>query len=488
MPETVPTSRPADPGSVRTGPLAHLLSINPGEGTRLVLCAAYFFLILFSYYMLRPVRETMGVEGGFDKLPLLMTGTLMAMLAINPVYAWLVSRTARRVFIPVTYRFFILNILVFFGLLLWKAGEPPKWIAYAFYIWLSVFNLFVVSIFWSVMADVHRPEEAKRLFGAIGVGGTLGAMGGASATGLLAGALGPDRMSYLLLLAAAVLECAVWVAIAILRRQPARDGASSQLDRCASCSLSLAGLAPDAPCPECASTERVRAIEHEPGPRAFDGFRLIARSPYLQKIALYMLLFTITATVLYVEQARVVSSMYPDRASRTRAFASLDLWTNAVTLLTQLFLTARIVRWIGLTGSLLVVPFVTLIGFGVMAWAAITHAADGASDHAASLRALFIILFVFQVARRGLHYAIDRPARETLYTITGVDEKYKSKAFIDTFVYRLGDQVGAWGTVGAYAGLSAAVALGAVAMPVALLWVGAAFLLGRAYDRRTNAQ
>ncbi|MCW5769750.1 MAG: hypothetical protein KIT19_13820, partial [Phycisphaeraceae bacterium] len=277
-----PAAGPTASGTARSGAISHLLQVRPGEGRRLILSAAYFFLILFSYYMLRPVRETMGVEGGFSKLPWLMTGTLLAMLVINPVYAWFVSRTARRVFIPWTYRFFMLNIGAFFVVLMMNAGKPPLWLAYAFYIWLSVFNLFVVSIFWSVMTDVHNSDEAKRLFGAIGVGGTLGAMGGAAATGTLTGVLGPERMGYLLLLSAGVLEVAVWVARAILRRERARPDSAANSPR-------------------------------EPGPRPLEGFRLLARSTYLQKVALYMFLFTVTATVLYVEQARVISAMYPDR-------------------------------------------------------------------------------------------------------------------------------------------------------------------------------
>jgi AAA family ATP:ADP antiporter len=444
------------------------MPIEAGEGARLVLCALYFFLVLFSYYMLRPVRETMGVEWGFDKLAWLMTGTLLVMLLANPVYSWFVSRVPRRVFIPWTYRFFILNILVFFGLLLWKSGEPPKWMGYSFYIWLSVFNLFVVSIFWSVMADVHSPGQAKRLFGAIGVGGTLGAMGGAAATGHLSGLLGAEHMGYLLLVSAVVLEGSVWVAGALLRGSGEAQGP---------------------------------AASREPSPRMMEGLRLIARSAYLQKIAFYMFLFTITATVLYVEQARVISGLFPDRADRTRAFASLDLWTNAVTLFTQLFLTARIIRWIGLTGALVIVPVIMLLGFGAMAWVAgLTPQAGAGGTGVGSVggvgggidpgafKLAFVLLFIFQVARRGLHYAIDRPARETLYTITSVDEKYKSKAFIDTFVYRLGDQVGAWGTVGAYATLSAATALMTIAMPVAALWIGSALVLGRAYAKRASQE
>lgn len=463
------------------------MPIEPGEGARLVLCALYFFLVLFSYYMLRPVRETMGVEWGFDKLAWLMTGTLLVMLLVNPVYSWFVSRVPRRVFIPWTYRFFILNILVFFGLLLWKSGEPPKWMGYSFYIWLSVFNLFVVSIFWSVMADVHGPGEAKRLFGAIGVGGTLGAIGGAAATGHLSGLLGAEHMGYLLLVSAVVLEGSVWVAGALLRRPGPRSVIAPP--RCDACGYSLEGLGVEVTCPECGS--KLRGPSREPSPRMMEGLRLIARSAYLQKIAFYMFLFTITATVLYVEQARVISGLFPDRADRTRAFASLDLWTNAVTLFTQLFLTARIIKWIGLTGALLIVPVIMLMGFGAMAWVAGLTPQTGAGGAGGEIdpgafKLAFVLLFIFQVARRGLHYAIDRPARETLYTITSVDEKYKSKAFIDTFVYRLGDQVGAWGTVGAYATLSAATALMTIAMPVAALWIGSALVLGRAYAKRSS--
>jgi AAA family ATP:ADP antiporter len=400
---------------------------------------------------MRPVRETMGIARGADKLPLLMTGTLVAMLAANPLFARLVSRLPRRRFIPIMYRFFAGNLVAFFVIFQIFKGNGPDAkpaalvnLGYAFYIWLSVFNLFVVSIFWGFMADLWGRERGRRLFGIIGIGGTLGAIVGAYLVGALRTGIGPENAPWikltapqLMLLAIVPLELAVQCVL-VLSRQP--DFAAPRSD----------------------TADAAR----EPSPRASEGFRLLAASPYLRFIALYMLLFTVTSTVLYYQQARIIEQTYPDETARTKAFANIDLWTNVLTLLTQMFLTGHIIRYLGVAVALAILPTLTLFGFGLL-WA---HPAIGA-------------LMVFQVARRGLHYAVDRPTRETLFAGLSPDSIYKSKPFIDTFVYRAGDMIGAWAPqLLAKTGL----ALGWLSVPLAALWLVGAILLGLRPEVRTK--
>lgn len=464
-----------DSDSARTRWLDRLVLVRPGEMGALLWAWAYFFCLLTGYYMLRPVRETMGITGGYDNLPWLMTATLGAMALANPGFAALVSRFPRRRFIPAVYRFAIANILLFFLVL---ELAPESWrvgVGYAFYVWLSVYNLFAVSVFWAFMADGFSPEQGKRLFGFIGVGGTLGAICGAYTAWELAGAIGPVR---LLLVSVVLLECAA----RCVRPLAARFERLRSGDRCPAC-----GRAPeDVPmddaaraCPECARRRTGGAPQarpparREPSRDVLAGLRLLVRSPYLGAICLYMLVFTTTSTLLYMEQGRIVEQFFPDRTARTRAFASLDLWTNVLTLATQVFLTGRVIRWIGLGGALVVLPALSLAGFAAM-WAA---PALGAAF-------VFPTLFAFQVLRRGLHYAIDRPSREVLFTVLGADEKYKSKSFIDTFVYRAGDMIGGWAPLGLkWLG----VAVGAAAVPLAAAWIAVALVLGRLHRVRERA-
>jgi AAA family ATP:ADP antiporter len=286
---------------------------------------------------------------------------------------------------------------------------------------VSVFNLFVVAAFWGLMADVFAEDQGRRLFGFISVGGTLGAVAGAALTEALSRHVPPAAF---FLVAALALEGATRCMLALLARGP--------LDRPGS---------------------------REPGPRPLEGLRLIAKSAYLQNLVGYMLLFTITSTLLYLKQGEIVAKAFPTQAARTGAFARIDILTNALTLTTQLFLTSRVVTRFGVAPVLVMLPLLTLLGFGAL-W----------------VWPLFGTLAAVMVLRRGLHYALDRPARELLYIPLGPEEKYKSKAFIDTFVFRAGDVMGVWlPTLLA----SAAVALAPIALALSGTWIGCSLWLGR---------
>lgn len=410
--------------------LRRLVLLEAGEGAALLWSTAYFFLLFFGYYLVRPVREAIGIARGADKLPWLMTGTLIAMALANPAFAALVSKLPRRRFIPWTYRFFALNMLAFFLAFRFLPHRSPA-VGYAFYIWLSVFNLFVVSVFWGLMSDVWSEGQGKRLFGFIATGGTLGAIAGAALTGALTKgfALGGlqvkvDPLS-LLLLSMVTLELAV---------------------QCVKRLMVIFQLGETA------------HGTGEPGPGLLEGLRLIATSRYLQLICAYILLFAITSTFLYLQQGSIVERAFSGTAARTAAFARIDLWVNVLTLATQVFLTGRIITALGIPFVLAILPVLTLAGFGAL-W----------------IWPTFGVMALFQILRRGLHYAVDRPAREILYIPLGPEERYKSKPFIDTFVYRGGDLLGVW----------APTALAALAIPVGLaavgcsgLWIGSSLVLG----------
>ncbi len=437
--------------------VAHLVSLKREELAPALICAGYFFSLLLCYYLLRPVRETFGLTRGYEKLPWLMTGTLIAMLLASPVFAVFASRVPRRVFIPWTYRFFAFNIVVFWAMLMWMPASSRAGIGYAFYIWLSVFNLFVVSVFWAVLADVFGADRGKRAFAIAAVGGTLGAIAGAWLAQVLSrgfstswlwqaeGSGAPHVLKveaeWLMLLAIVPLECASQC-VRLLRPwfEGAKGAAGGGGGRVAKAQL---------------------ARSSEPTRDPLAGLRLIVSSPFLATIGVFMLLFTAAGTLIYMEQGRIVEATFKDEAARTAAFAQIDLWTNVLTLATQLFLTGRILRWVGPRGALLVLPLVFIAGFTGL-WISSTYA----------------VLAVFQVFRRGLHYAIDRPVRELLFAGLSADARYKAKTFIDTFVYRTGDMIGGW-TQPAFKALGwAATIIAPVAVGVSVAWLGVAALLG----------
>ena len=410
--------------------LGRFIEVRPEEVPVVAWCWLYIFSVLSSYYIMRPIRDQAGVAGGVNNLQWLFTGTLVGMLVLNIPFSYLVKKLPRSGFIPITYRFFAANIVLFAALLYWSDAAQRIWVGRIFFIWVSVFNLFVVSVFWQMNVDLFSPEQGKRLFALIAAGATVGAIVGSSLTASLARWVSPI---FLLLGAAILLEVAVFSVRRLsrlsptLHRQPVAGGEETPI-----------------------------------GGSVFAGITHAFRSRYLVNVSLFLLLFAVTSTFLYFQQAGIVSRSFSDRGAQTAFFASVDLVVNVLTLVVQLFLTGRIVLLLGVALTLGVLPALTIIGFGALA-----------------LFPTIAVVAVFQVLRRAADYAIARPTREVLFTVVPREDRYKAKSFIDTAVYRTGDQLGAWSVaLLRWAGLgTAGVAL--VAIPIAVLWLLDALWLGR---------
>ncbi len=431
------------------GKLRASVGAQPGEGAVVLWASAYYFMVLCAYYVIRPIRDDMGAASGAENLAWLFTGTMIGMLLVHPFYTALVSRLRRRSFITWTYRFFILNLVAFY--VVFRMVDPSQaiWVGRVFFIWTSIFNLFVVSVFWSLITDVFKPGQGKRLFGVVAVGGTIGAMFGSTITTALVGIVGPLN---LMLVSGLILELAVQ--------------ASQYLDRAEA--TSFAQL-PASERTDAAGAEKGSGASREViGGGVMEGIRHVLSSPYLLGIASLILFYTISSTFLYFQQIDVVARVFKDDpVGRTRVFGAMDLTVNALTLIAQLFVTGRFMKWLGVGAALAFLPIVTLVGFAVMGFAPV-----------------LAVLLVFQVARRAGNFAIQRPAREALFTVLPRTDKYKAKNFADTFVYRLGDQVGAWSytAMGALGlGLSG---LAFSMVPLAAAWLGLTVWLGRAYKTR----
>lgn len=410
--------------------LRQMLDVRPAEMRALGWSWLYIFSVLSSYYILRPIRDEMGVAGGVENLPWLFTGTLVGMILVNPPFAALVAKLPRARFITVTYRFFMANLLIFALLLKLASAEQNIWIGRVFFIWTSVFNLFVVSVFWALMVDVFSSEQGKRLFGFIAAGATLGGIVGSGLTAALAQRV---PAMYLLLGSTALLEVAVFSVWRLSRL-----------------------------------SERLR--QRPPGPSEetpiggaiLSGMTHAFKSPYLVNVSVYILLFTITSTFLYFQQAEIVRHSFAERGARTAFFARVDLWVNSLTLGAQLFLTSRVLRTIGVGLMLAALPALSALGFGALA-----------------LAPTIAVLVIYQVLRRAGNFAFARPTREVLFTVVPREDKYKAKSFIDTVIYRAGDQVGAW----SYAALGflglGMTGISIAAVPVSIAWLLNGLWLGR---------
>ncbi len=426
--------------------LIRLVKVEPGEVPALFWAFSYFFALLCSYYILRPMRDEMGIAGGIEHLQWLFTGTFLAMLAAVPLFGWVTSRYSRKQFLPLVYFFFIANLLLFF--LLFRSGMTHAWVARAFFIWTSVFNLFIVSVFWSFMADLFSDAQAKRLFGFVAAGGTAGALVGPALTASLAIPLGPAN---LLLISAAGLA---WAVLCIHRLIAWRNRMDPH--PILSTEDSESGL------PDNQDTGL--------GGGVLKGLRLIVGSPYLLGICLLILFYTTLSTFLYFQQAQIIRDSFADPAKRTTIFAAMDFATNALTIVFQIFLTGRIVKTFGMGWTLALIPLLLGVGFLLL-----------------GVAPLLGVLVAVQVVRRAGNYAIMKPTREMLFVVLSQEEKYKAKNVIDTVIYRSGDLVSAW----AYAGLQAlgfglsVIAL--VAVPVAGFWAYICYRLGGMQEARAKS-
>ena len=422
--------------------LQRAVGAEPRELGAIVWAFLYFFSLLAGYYVLRPLRDEMGIEGGVENLPWLFTATFLAMLAAIPLYGAASARWPRRRLVPGVYGFFLANLLIFYAV--FREVADPAWVARVFFVWVSVFNLFVVSVFWTFMADLFSNEQGRRLFGLVAAGGSAGAIAGPALTTGLVRVVGTHD---LLLVSAGLLAFTLVCIHRLLAHAGRLRGGTG-----------AAGAGQGGTLPEAGEP----AAEGALGGGAWAGVRLLARSPYLLGIGGYILLYTATSTFLYFEQAHIVEAALGDPADRTALFGAMDLAVNTLTVLIQVFLTGRVVAALGVGATLALLPALVGAGFAVLAVAPVLG-----------------VLVVFQVLRRAAGYALARPAREVLFTVVDRESRYKAKNVIDTLVYRGGDALTGWafaGLLGLGLGLAA---IAAVAVPLAGIWLVTGLALGR---------
>jgi AAA family ATP:ADP antiporter len=396
----------------------------------------YFFLLMTSYFILRPLRDTMGTIYGVAHLQELFTGTFLLSLLVAPIFAGLASRIRLASFLPWVYGFIAITLIVFFCL--FRAVADDRWIAAAFYVWVSTFNLLTISVFWSLMADIFSSDQAKRLFGFIAAGGTVGTICAPAFTILFVRALGTNN---LLLVSAAGFAITGFL-VRLMETEKRRLVAADE----------------DA---------QKTSLDHRLGGNPFDGFMLLFKSRYLLMIALFLLLMTWISTVIYFQLGDLISKNFVSRVARTEAYASIDLATNSIAVLIQLFGTGRFIRRFGVTTGLLLNPVIMVVAFVAVIFSPV-----------------LIVLASIQVVRRFSEYAIAKPTRDMLFTAVDQQAKYKAKNVIDTVVYRFGDLTSSW--------LSAAVlpfgvtGLAVFGVVIAAAWFPVAYLLGRNFEMRVR--
>lgn len=414
--------------------LQRFANIRREEAGPAFVAGLFFFCVLTALMVVRPAREALGMQRGIEAIRWLFFGTVAVTLLVNPLFGWLVSRLRRLAFVSATYLFFALGLLAFYALLVLAPASVGERTGQVFYVWFSVFNLFATMLFWALMADRYSLEQSKRLFGAIAVGGTLGAIFGPWLASQLARPLGTPA---LLPVAAAFLVLALGAAWWFTRLRPEQGAALAE-----------------------------PAVI---GGSAWEGLQSVFRSPYLLAICAYVLILAVMATFLYFTRLQMVAALGTNLDMRTAMFARIDMITQVATLVLQAIVTGHLMQRLGVSVTLALLPVTAALGFLGLAIAG-------------SLAALIAFEAAFRAVQRG----IMRPARETLFTVVPRADRYKAKAFIDTFVYRAGDVAGAQ-TEGLLGRLGMGLtALAAVAVPLAAAWMALGLWLG--YAQRARAR
>ena len=414
--------------------LARLMPATPQERAAALWSFAYFFALLAGYYVLRPLRDQMGIAGGVKNLPWLFTATFLTLLVAQPLYGALVARLPRSRFIPVVYHFFVVNLLVFWAVLTFDIKTAV--VARVFFVWVSVFNLFAVAVFWSFMADLFTSEQGKRLFGFIGAGGTAGALLGPIITIWLSVPLGPVN---LMIAAVIFLELAVFCVYRLERNVVVHARTQAQTQ-----------------------TESI-------GGSAFAAIPELVRSPYILGIAVWVALLSYAATIIYFEQAHIVSEAVKSAGLQTRIFASIDLAVSLLTLITQLLITGQVLKRVGTGVAAAALPAVYIVGFAALA-----------------VMPTLIVVVTVQVVQRWMNFAIANPARQLFFTVVTREEKYKAKNLVDVVVYRGSDALSGW-IFDTLQGLG--LKLGAIALcslPVVAGWAVLSLALGREQEKRAR--
>jgi AAA family ATP:ADP antiporter len=414
--------------------------IEPQELRAVVLSVLFFVFLFGSYSVIKPVRDAMGTVYGVDRLQELFTGTFFASLLFAPIYSWFAARIRLSSFLPWVYGFIALTILGFYWLFTGLGEDRDRWVAAAFYIWVSTFNILIISVFWSFMSDIFSRTQAKRLFGFIAAGGSIGGVIGPLIATAFVKTVGNNGLMLIAASGFAITALLVRLLAGEKPRLMAAMGSEAQ------------------------ST----TLDHRLGGSAIDGFRLLFRSPYLLLLAGFLLLMTWISTIVYFQLGDLIKNAFDSRDARTQAYANIDLAVNCGAVFLQLFGTGRIIKRFGVGAGLLLNPVLMIVAFLAVVFSPV-----------------LLVLGGIQIVRRIAEYAVAKPTREMLFTVVDQDSRYKAKNVIDTVVYRFGDLTSAWiSSTILPLGVAGLAIFGAV---VSLLWFRIAVLLGRRYEgQRTS--